>query len=132
MVGKNTGVIGDRVGDFVNQLKNASAVNQSEVSVSYTKMLHAVAETLRKEGYLSSVEKSGKDVAKSLTVEIAKPIKFVRRHSKPSRRLYVKARTAPLGKGGRGITVLSTPKGIMTSADAKKDHVGGEILFTLI
>ena len=131
MVAK-TGVVGDRVGDFINRLKNASAVNKSAVSVSYTKMLHAVAEVLRKEGYLSSVEKTGKDVGKTLTVKIAKPIKFVRRHSKPSRRLYVKSKTAPLGKGGRGITVLSTPKGIMTSAEAKKSHVGGEILFTLI
>lgn len=124
--------IDDRIGDFVNRLKNASAVNKTTVSVAHTKVLQAVAEVLEQEGYLSSVAKTGKGVAKTLEVEIAKPIKYVKRVSKPSRRLYTSAAKAPAGRGGQGITVLSTPKGVMTSRQAKTDHVGGEILFTLV
>ena len=125
-------MVGDRIGDFVNQLKNASAINRNTVSVAHTNMLQAVAEVLKVNGYLAGYEKSGKNVDKMLTVEIAKPITFARRISKPSRRVYAKSRTAPMGKGGQGITVLSTPKGIMTAAEASKQHVGGEVLFTLI
>ena len=53
-----TNKIDDRVGDFINRLKNASAVNKTKVVVSHTKMLHAIADVLQKEGYLSSVEKT--------------------------------------------------------------------------
>lgn len=124
--------VNDRIGDFINRLKNASAVNKNKVSVPHTNLLQSIAETLKKAGYLSSVTKTGKGVTKTLEVELAKPIEKTIRVSKPSRRLYTGAKTAPAGKGGRGITVLSTPKGIMSSVDAKEQHVGGEILFTIV
>jgi len=132
MVKQTTTMVGDRIGDFINQLKNASSVNKTTVTVSHTKVLQAVAEVLKKSGYLSDYEKGGKDVSKSLTVEIATPITYAARVSKPSKRVYAKSGQAPVGKGGQGITVLSTPKGIMTSEDARTQHVGGEVLFTLI
>jgi small subunit ribosomal protein S8 len=128
----NTTKIDDRLGDFVNRLKNAAAVNQSTVEVTHTNLLQSIAEVLKQEGYLASYEKVGKSIEKSLVVNLAKPITYVKRISKPSRRLYSSARTAPEGRGGQGITVLSTPKGVMTSRQAKKDHVGGEVLFTII
>ena len=132
MVKQTTTMVGDRIGDFINQLKNASAVNKTTVSVSHTNMLQSVAEVLKKAGYVESYEKVGKNTAKSLVVELAKPITYAKRISKPSRRVYTKSQLSPLGKGGQGVTVLSTPKGIMTSADARGEHVGGEVLFTII
>lgn len=124
--------VNDRIGDFINRLKNASALKQVKVVVPHTKLLQAVAETLKKAGYLSSVEKTGKGIEKMLEVELSKKIETAFRVSKPSRRLYTSAKTAPQGKGGRGVTILSTPQGIMTSVDAKQKHVGGEILFTIV
>jgi len=124
--------IDDRIGDFINRLKNAGAVGKSTVVVAHTNMLQSIAEVLKKEGYLSGYEKEGKGIEKTLVVELAKPIMYAKRVSKPSRRMYSKSRTAPEGRGGRGITVLSTPKGVMTSTQAKVNHVGGEVLFTLI
>ena len=129
---KNVVKIDDRVGDFINRLKNASAVNKTSVTVTHTKMLQAIAEVLKQEGYVSSYEKAGKGIEKHLVVELAKPVNYAKRVSKPSRRLYSSAKNAPVGQGGRGITVLSTPKGIMTSSKAKSEHVGGEILFTIV
>jgi small subunit ribosomal protein S8 len=132
MVNITTTKIDDRIGDFINRLKNASAVNADEVVVAHTKLLQSVAEVLKKNGYLADYEKAGKGVQKHLRVTLAKPVEYARRVSKPSRRIYSSAKNAPVGRGGRGITVLSTPKGIMTSADAKQAHVGGEVLFTII
>ena len=125
-------MVNDALSDFVNQLKTTSAVSKEKVVVSYSKFIHEIAKVLEQEGYLSSVTKVGKDVAKTLEVSIAKPVTYVRRHSKPSRRLYTDSRSAPQGRGGRGITVLTTPQGVMTSKEASQKHVGGEILFTLI
>lgn len=125
-------MVNDRIGDFINQLKNASAIKRSHVSVDHTKMLESVAYTLKNAGYLSSVEKTGKGVAKKLEVEISKPIKTAFRISKPSRRMYSAAAQTPVGKGGLGVTVLTTPKGVMTSVEARAQHVGGEVLFTIV
>ena len=122
-------MVTDPIADFINRLKSSSAVGKTAVSVPYSKFTHAVADALKKEGFLTSVEKSGKQTEKALTVELTGPIKSVRRISKPSRRLYSGSKNIPTR--GIGKTFLSTPKGVMSASNARKKNLGGELLFVI-
>jgi small subunit ribosomal protein S8 len=127
----------DPVADFINQLKNASAVKKECVSVPYSKFKLAIANKLKEEGYITSVVKKGKKSRKYIEVEIAyagagrKYISGVTRVSKPGRRMYTPAKSVRPVKYGRGSLILSTPKGIMTDAEARKENIGGEALFKI-
>ena len=130
-------MVGDTVGDFIIQLKNAGMVGKKHVSLPYSKLKHAIADKLVKEGYISAAEKEGKKVAKTLEVTLkynpkgAHQIQGVKRVSKPGRRLYIKATEVYPVKFGKGRIVLSTPQGILTGEEARKQNVGGEQLFII-
>ena len=130
-------MVTDSVGDFIIQLKNAAAVRKPSVTLPYSNLRFAIAETLRKEGYLTAVEKQGKKVRKSLEVELAyakgglPKIAGVERISKPGRRLYSRVIQLKPVKSGKGSLILSTPKGILTDRQARKEKVGGEALFKI-
>jgi small subunit ribosomal protein S8 len=128
----------DPIGDFIIRIKNAGNTGKESISVPFSKMKWAVAELLSAKGFIGSVsQKSKGDVVKSLNIvllydESGRPrISDVKRISKPSRRLYQKAKEIRPYRRGFGMTVFSTPKGIIADADAKKDNLGGEILFTI-
>jgi len=130
----------DPIADFINQLKNAGMVRKNSVSVPYSKIKHEIADKLHKYGYLDSVEKRSKKIKKSLEVTLLyegktgnknPKIRGLERISKPGRRYYKKVNEMHKVKGGRGIMVLSTPKGILTNDEAKKENVGGEALFKI-
>lgn len=130
-------MVTDPISDFINQIKNAGMARKSEVTLSYSKMKHAIADLLVREGYIASVEQKGKDTRKTLKVtliteEQGRPrINDVKRLSKPSRRMYAGVSEIRPVRGGVGIMVLSTPKGIMTDKQARNEKVGGELLFTM-
>ncbi|OGG47987.1 30S ribosomal protein S8 [Candidatus Kaiserbacteria bacterium RIFCSPHIGHO2_01_FULL_51_33] len=130
-------MVTDPIGDFIIQLKNAAAVKKSSVIAPYSKLRHAVAEALRKEGYLESVNKQGKKVKKLLEVGITynkagfPRLSGVKRISKPGRRIYESVRDLRPVKSGKGSLILSTPKGILTDRQARKERVGGEALFKI-
>jgi small subunit ribosomal protein S8 len=130
-------MVGDTVGDFIIQLKNAGMVGKKHVSIPYSKLKHAIADTLVKEGYIVSAEKEGKKVTKSLEVALKYDvrgdhhIRGVKRISKPGRRLYIKATEVYPVKFGKGRMILSTPAGILTGEEARKQNVGGEQLFII-
>jgi small subunit ribosomal protein S8 len=123
-------MVSDPVADFLNQIKNASLIGKREVEVPYSTMKHSIAEILRDRGYVTDVQKKGKKERKILAVTLPEGKMSIRvqRVSKPSRRLYVKAREVYSVRGGRGLTIVSTPKGVMSGEDARKENVGGEIL----
>lgn len=123
-------MVTDPVADFINRLKNASSVGKLSVSSPYSKFTHAIAEGLKKEGFISSVEKSGKQEDKILTVELVHVIKTACRLSKPSRRLYSGSKNIP-SRRGNGKTFISTPKGVMSAQNARKQNLGGELLFVI-
>lgn len=124
----------DPIDAMLNTIKTASLRGKPSVSVPYSKMKHAIALCLSKEGYVGTVSKNEDGTFPVLEIALAygadkKPkVHDIRRISKTSRRMYIGAKTI---RSKHGITVLSTPKGIMTGRDAKKELVGGEILFTL-
>ncbi len=134
-VGKSMTFITDPIADLVVRIKNAGAVNKKQISVPYSKLKHAVADALVRAGFVSSVEKEGKGTSKVLIITLAyteggKPkIEHFKRVSKPGRRLYKSVKEIYPVKQGRGIAVYSTPKGVLVDTEAKKENVGGEILF---
>lgn len=123
----------DPISDMLTRIRNAIAVSKSEVSMPYSKIKLSVAQILVKNGFISEVSADGKGIDKKITIVIneqnANPkITEIDRLSRPGRRLYVKAKEIPKVKSGRGIVIVSTPKGVMSGADAKKSAVGGELI----
>ena len=129
-------MVTDPISNFIISIKNASMAHKESISVPYSALKESIAHALMKAGYVSSVEKKGKKVVKTLDVGLVyiggEPrVQGVDRISKPSRRVYQGARDIRMLKSGFGNTVFSTPKGILIDVDAKKHKVGGEALFKI-
>ena len=129
-------MVTDPIADMIIQLKNASSVKRASVSLPYSKEKQAIAEILEREGYLKAVTKKGKKIKKTIEVELIYPegkakIRGVKRVSKPSRRVYISYKAARPVKSGYGLAIITTPKGILTDSEARKEKVGGELLFNI-
>ena len=130
-------LISDPIGDFINRLMNAGAVKHKTLSVPFSSFKLAVAEKLKEVGYLETVEKKGKKVQKTLDVVLkydttgSHVIKGVKRVSKPGRRMYKNVNEIFPVRYGKGALILSTPKGVKTDKEARKEKVGGEALFEI-
>lgn len=130
-------MVGDTIGDFIIQLKNAGAVGKKNINVPYSKLRQAVADKLVLAGYIEAAAPKGKTVA-TKTLEVALKyengshrIRGVKRVSKPGRRLYTKVADIHPVKFGQGHLILSTPAGILTNDEARAQNVGGEQLFII-
>lgn len=127
----------DPLGDMLNMMKNASLATKESVLVPYSNLKMAVLECLKKEGFVRDIEKRTLKGKPGLYVVLAYDgdgegkIHTVQRISKPSRRMYGGVKELRTSKQVLGTRVLSTPKGILTDKNAKKEQVGGEILFTI-
>ncbi|MEM9336443.1 MAG: 30S ribosomal protein S8 [Patescibacteria group bacterium] len=128
-------MVSDKVGDFIVRLKNAEMVGKKEVVAPYSKLRHAIADKLKDTGYVAAVAAEGKTpVEKQLKVTLSgdeRRINGVKRVSKPGRRLYAKVADIHQVKFGKGHMILSTPAGILTDEEARKQKVGGEQLFII-
>ncbi|MBI4094258.1 MAG: 30S ribosomal protein S8 [Candidatus Liptonbacteria bacterium] len=118
--------------DLLVRIKNAQQARKKIVRVPYSNMDFAIANVLVRKGYLADARKRALEKRQFLELELLprqggmRGFKVV---SKPARRLYVGYRALTRIKQGYGISVLSTPKGIMTGTQARRDKVGGEYLF---
>lgn len=119
--------------DTLTRIKNAQMKGETEVKVPYSKMDKAVLEVLEKEGFIKSVDVKGKRPKKIVKVYFNedKPIRGLSFLSKPSLRKYIGYRDMKSVKGGYGVLVVSTPKGVMSGDKAKKEKVGGQLLFKM-
>lgn len=131
-------MVTDPIGDFIIRLKNAGNTGKESVLVPFSKMKLAVAELLSAKGFVGSVSKKNKgESLRSISVDLlyeadGRPvISGVQRVSKPSRRLYENAKNIKRFRRGFGMSVFSTPKGVMADTDAKAANLGGEILFNI-
>ena len=117
-------------------MKNASLAGKESVSFPFSKMKNAIALCLKKEGYVSEISKKVKKGQPLLEVGLVyidkKPkISEVERISKQSRRVYFGMKDIHSVRSGSGLLVLSTPKGILSGKEARKEQVGGEALFRI-
>lgn len=130
-------MVTDVIGDFINRLKNATAVRKQSVAVPFSSLKHQIALVLKREGYIGEITEKKDGVHKTLIVEMVydpdgEPrIHGVVRVSKPGRRLYSGTKEIRPVKNGKGCLILTTPRGIMTDKDARKNRVGGETMFTI-
>jgi len=127
----------DKISELIISLKNAGMAGKTTASVPASKLKKNVLLLLKKEGYVTDFEEVGKGVTKSFDVTIAynknktPKIKDVKRISKLSVRKYVGYRDIRSVKYGYGLSVFSTPLGIISGKDARAKKVGGELLFTI-
>ncbi|MCE9541168.1 30S ribosomal protein S8 [Candidatus Kaiserbacteria bacterium] len=130
-------MVNDPVGDFIIRLTNAGAIKKANVSLPFSNFKMAIAEKLKEAGYIAEVDKKGKKVKKTLEVTLKYDtegmprIQGVKRVSKPGRRLYKSVHEITRVRYGHGNLILSTPSGIKTDKEARKEKVGGEALFEI-
>lgn len=119
--------------DFLIQLKNAVRAGKRSVKVPYTAMDFRIAEVLRRHGFLAGVEVKGRSPRKVIDVQFnaARPIHDVKFRSTPSVARYAGYRELKPVKQGHGLLVMSTPHGIRAGHEAKKEKVGGKVLFEI-
>ncbi len=126
----------DSISNMLIMLKNASTAGKDSVSVPFSKLKLSIAECLAKEGYVKKVSKKTRKDHPVLEIELEyadknPKITGVERVSKQSRRVYYGMDDIHTVRGGSGMLVLSTPKGILSGKNARKEHVGGEALFKI-
>lgn len=120
----------DPIADMLTRVRNALAVHKSEVSLPHSNVKESVANILKDNGYISEVTVTKDGFRKNLTLTLPEHVTIneINRVSKPGRRVYAKVKEIPQVKHGRGIVIVSTSKGVMAGADAKKQKLGGEII----
>ena len=127
----------DPIGDMIARIRNAGERRRAKVVTPASKLRQRVLDVLQDEGYIrgySLVEKPGEFPEFEIELKYfdGEPvIREIERVSKPGRRVYASVKNLPRVNNGLGISVLSTPKGIMADHDARDANVGGEILFTV-
>jgi small subunit ribosomal protein S8 len=124
----------DPLANMFTLIRNASKARFESVDVPYSKMKHEILKIFKEEGFIANF-KVVKDEKKHPVIRVVlkydtnrKGLIHIRRVSKPGRRVYVGTDRIPSAMSGLGITVLSTPKGILTDKAARKTHIGGEVL----
>ena len=122
----------DTVGDFLTSLRNAIAVSKSEIIVHYSKIRWAIASILKEEGYLDEVKKAGKTqsrlIIKPTYYQKTPVIQSIKRISSPGLRIYRQAKDLRINHQDKKTLIISTPRGTMTAEEAKKRHLGGEVI----
>jgi len=126
----------DQIANMINTIKNANRVDHEFVVISFSKIKNAIANCLLKEGYIKSVNKKMKNGFPVLEIGLAyvdgqPKVQGVERVSKSSCRVYKGVKDIRPFRNGYGSMVLTTPKGILTDKQAKKEMVGGEALFKI-
>ena len=126
----------DPISDMLTRIRNAHLRNKAKVTVPPSKLRERVLEVLHKEGYIRGFAVIEKDGKSEIEVELKyfdglPAIKEIDRVSKPGRRVYASVETLPCVFNGLGISILSTPKGVMSDSDARAQNVGGEVLCTV-
>jgi len=124
----------DTIADFLSQIKNAQAVKKEMVKVPFSNVRHRIAEILAEEGFIKKVKKKGRGPNQSLIIyleyEDGRPkIEEMKRVSTPGQRIYKSADDIEEVRGGYGLGLVSTSQGILTDTEARKRHLGGEVLF---
>jgi len=128
-------MVTDNIADMLTRIRNANMLRHEIVEIPKTKMSKAIAEILKREGYIQNFETYTENLNQYLLLSLKyhgpsrEPvISKLERVSKPGLRVYTNSKTIPTVLGGLGISILSTSKGVMTGKSAMSLGIGGEIL----
>ena len=125
--------LSDPIGDMIARIKNASLRNYKKVTMPSSKFKMKIVEVLKNEGYIINYKIDSHEGKDNLEIDLkyksGNPvINSIQRVSKPGRRIFSSAESLPKVSNGLGIAIISTPKGVMTDQEARKNQVGGEII----
>ena len=125
--------LSDPIGDMIARVKNAQARKHKKVELPSSKFKSKIADILKNEGFIKDFKVSTEEKKNILSLELkyhsGNPvISNFERVSKPGRRIFSSADSLPRINNGLGIAIVSTPKGVMTDIDARKQKIGGEII----
>lgn len=129
--------VNDPISDMLTRIRNAGLARQAETTMPSTKILVAIANILKEEGYIADYRVIEKRPQNQLVVTLRygadrKPaIRELRRVSKPGLRVYAGKEDIPRVRSGLGIAIVSTPQGVLTGYEARRRGIGGEILCTV-
>jgi small subunit ribosomal protein S8 len=123
----------DPITDMLNQIKSGQAVGKTDILVPFSKIKNEIALILSREGFLGEVKKTTKGDHKALKISLKynndlPAIEGFKRVSKPGQRIYQKIDEIKKIRGGYGLSVISTSKGLMTGKEAKVKKIGGEVI----
>ena len=124
----------DPIADMLTRIRNAVRVERPQVDIPLSKVKRGVAEVLKREGYIWDWEEIAAQPASHLRVHLKYGpngelvIRRIRRISKPGRRVYRGRKDLPRVMSGIGIAIVTTPKGVMTAQQARRERTGGEVL----
>jgi len=123
----------DPITDLLNQIRNAQAVAKQEFSITASNIKYEIAKILVDNGFIEDVKKTNKGKMKTLKITLKyenniPKIAGLKRVSKQGQRIYQNSKEIKKIMGGYGISIVSTPKGLMIGKDAKKQNLGGEVI----
>ena len=123
----------DPIGDMLARIKNSQLRNHKKVEMPSSNFKMKIADVLKNEGYINGFNVDKNDNKQVLIIDLkyssgSPVISVIERVSKPGRRIFSSADGLPKINNGLGIAIISTPKGVMTDIDARKQKVGGEII----
>ena len=125
--------LSDPIGDMLARIKNSQIRNHKKIELPSSKFKAKIADILKSEGYIIDYEVKSEQNKTNLHISLkynsGNPvISSIERISKPGRRIFSSAESLPKVNNGLGIAIISTPKGVMTDIDARKQKVGGEVI----
>ena len=124
----------DPIADMLTSIRNAQAARKETVSVPYSKIKMEIAKVLAKEKFIKEADHKGKKVKKTIDIVLnynnsnQPAITSLKRVSKPSRRIYSPSSKIKKIRQGFGFQIISTPKGILSGKEARRENIGGEII----
>ena len=125
--------LNDPIGDMLSRIKNSQSRNHKKVELPSSKFKIKIADVLKNEGYIIDYKTSSEEKKPTLEIVLkynygTPVISSIQRISKPGRRVFSSAESLPKINNGLGIAIVSTPKGVMSDIDARKQKIGGEII----
>ncbi len=125
--------LSDPIGDMIARIKNAQRRSQKKVELPSSKFKIKIADVLKGEGFIIDYKVTEEEKKSILLINLkynsgSPVISTIERVSKPGRRIFSRAESLPKINNGLGIAIISTPKGVMTDIDARKQKIGGEII----
>ena len=125
--------LNDPIGDMLSRIKNSQSRNHKKVELPSSNFKIKISEVLKNEGYIIDYKVSSDDKKPTLEIELkynygSPVISSIERVSKPGRRIFSSAQSLPKINNGLGIAIVSTPKGVKSDIDARKNKIGGEII----
>lgn len=121
----------DPISDMLTRIRNAQKAEHKSVIMPLSKIKLEISKILKKEGYINDFSAKGEKKLLEIDLKYPAAISEIKRVSKPGQRFYIKADKIKQFKSGYGVSIISTPKGLMTNKTAHKAKLGGEVLLEI-